>query len=116
MSLLSREQCFHSDFMFHRMSRSTVRICLTPKKQLFVDMNHAEIFELCESSAKLQCPDCNAFSEIGIFHCSSGRNLKYSRSPATLQKTNCDFTSLPGFLSLRGIPVEDLNMALLEDR
>ena len=61
-------------------------------------MNHTEIFELCENSAKHQCLDCNAFSEIGIIHCSCGRNLKYSRSPRTLQKTNCDFTSIPGFV------------------
>ena len=35
-------------------------------KQLLVDMNHTEIFEFGENSAKHQCPDCNAFSEIGI--------------------------------------------------
>ena len=67
-------------------------------QKLLVDMNHTEIFELCENSAKHQCPDCNAFSEIGIIYCSCGRNLKYSRSPTTLQKTNCDFTSIPGFV------------------
>ena len=62
------------------------------------DMNQIEMFELCENSATLQCPDCNAFSEVGIIYCSCGRNLKYSRSPPTLQKTNCDFTSIPGFV------------------
>ena len=61
-------------------------------------MNHTEIFELCENSAKHQCPNFKAFSEIGIIYCSCGRNLKYSRSLATLQKTNCDFTSIPGFV------------------
>ena len=49
-------------------------------QQLLVDMNHTEIFELCENSAKLQCRDCNAFAEIGIIYCSCGRNLKYKRS------------------------------------
>ena len=67
-------------------------------QQLVVDMNHTEIFELCENSAKHQCPDCNAFSEIGIIYCSCARNLKYSRSPTTFQKTHCDFTSIPGFV------------------
>ena len=52
------------------------------------------IFELCENSAKHQSPDCNALSEIGIICCGSGRNLKYSRSPTTLQRINCDFTSI----------------------
>ena len=62
-------------------------------------MDHTEIFELCENSAKLQRLDCNACSEIGIIHCSCWKNLKYSRSPTTLQKTNCDFTSIPGFVT-----------------
>ena len=65
--------------------------------KLLEDVNQTEIFELCENSAKLQCPDCNAFQEIGIIYRSCGRNLRYSRSFTTLQKTNCDFTSIPGF-------------------
>ena len=34
-------------------------------QKLLDDMNHTEIFEICENSAKHQCLDCNAFSEIG---------------------------------------------------
>ena len=68
-------------------------------QKLLDDMNQSEIFELCEKSAKHQCPDCNVFSEIGIIYCSCRRNLKFSRSPTTFQKTNCDFTSIPGFVS-----------------
>ena len=64
-------------------------------QKLLVDMNHTEIFELCENSAKLQCPGCNAFSEIGIIHCSCGRNLSTS---GVLQHSNCDFTSILGFV------------------
>ena len=67
-------------------------------QKLLVDMNHTEIFELCENSAKLQCHDSQVFSEIGIIYFSCGRNLKYSRSPTTTQKTNCDFTSIPDFV------------------
>ena len=61
-------------------------------------MNRTEIFELCENFAKLQCLDCNSFTEIGIIYCSCGRNLKYKRSPTTTQKANCDCTSIPGFV------------------
>ena len=68
-------------------------------QKLLVDMNHTEIFELCENSAEHQRFDYNAFFEIGISYCSSGRILKYSRSPATTQKTTCDFTSFPGFVA-----------------
>ena len=66
-------------------------------QKLLDDMNQTEIFELFENSAEHECPDCNAYSEIGISYCGCGRNLKYSRSPTTLQKTNCEFTSIPGF-------------------
>ena len=67
-------------------------------QQLLVDMNHTEIFELCENSAKLPCPDCNSFTEFGINYCSCGRNLKYKRSPTTTQKANNDYTSIPGLV------------------
>ena len=70
---------------------------------------------LCENSAKLQCLDCNAFSEIGIIYCSCGRNLKCKRNPTTLQKTNCDFTSFPDFV-IRRIPVGDQNTVHLKER
>ena len=66
--------------------------------KLIVDMTQTEIFELYENSAKLECPDYNAISEIGIIYCSCGRNLKYKRSPTTFQKTNCYFTSIPSFV------------------
>ena len=66
-------------------------------QQLLVDTNHTEIFELCENSAKRPCLDCNSFTEIGIIYCSCGRNLKYKRSPTTIQKANNDYTSIPGF-------------------
>ena len=38
-------------------------------QQLLADINHTEIFELCENSGKHQCPDCNTFWEIGIICC-----------------------------------------------
>ena len=67
-------------------------------QKLLEDMIETEIFELYENSAKLQCPDWNSFTEIGIIYCSCGRNLKYKRSPTTTQKANCDFSSIPDFV------------------
>ena len=66
-------------------------------QQLLVDMNHTEIFELRENSAKRPCLDCNSFTEIGMIYGSCGRNLKYKRSPTTTQKANNDYTSIPAF-------------------
>ena len=52
-------------------------------KDLIADLNNTEIFELYENSSKQQCLDCNAYWEIGIIHCSCGRNIKSSQSPTT---------------------------------
>ena len=63
-------------------------------------MDQTEIFELCENSAKHQCLDCNAFSEIGIIYCSCGR---FQYTIAILLQSLA--------LSSRRIPVEDQNGA-----
>ena len=39
-------------------------------KKLITDMGNTEIFELCETSSKKQCPDCALYWEIGIVYCS----------------------------------------------
>ena len=35
-------------------------------QDLIAEMNNTEIFELCETSSKQQCPDCNLYWEAGI--------------------------------------------------
>ena len=87
-----------AQFLKDMSERQEINRFSEESQKLLVDMNHTEIFEFCENSAKLQCLDCNAFSDIGIICCSCGRNLKYSRSPTTFQKTTCDFTSILGFV------------------
>ena len=62
-------------------------------QKLLDDINRKEIFELCERILQ----NINAIYEIGITCCICGY-MKYSRSPTTLQKTNCYFTSIPGFV------------------
>ena len=85
-------------------------------QQLLEDMNQTEIFELCENSSKIQCPDCNPFTEIGIINCSCGRNLKYKRSPTSTQKAHGEYTSISLALSLRRILLEDQSTAILNDK
>ena len=55
-------------------------------------MDQTEIFELCENTEKLLCPDCKSFTEVEIISCRCGRNLKYKRSP----KPNLDCNSFDG--------------------
>ena len=45
-------------------------------KKLVTDMGNTEIFELCETSSKKQCPDCASYWESGIVYWSCGRCLK----------------------------------------
>ena len=59
-------------------------------------MNNFEIFELCENAFKQQCPDCNAYWEMGIIYCNCGRNVKFTRSPTEFDQNNRDVTSFPG--------------------
>ena len=76
----------------------------TASQKLLKDMNQTEIFELCEITAKLQCPDCNSFTEVGITYCP-----QHSKRTTTIS-----IRSLA--TSLRRIPVEDQSMANLRDK
>ena len=66
-------------------------------QELIADLNNTEIFELCENSSKQQCPDSNAYWEIGKIFCSCGRNMKSLRSPTEFDQNNRDVTSIPGY-------------------
>ena len=46
-------------------------------QELIADMNNTEIVELCETSSKQQCPDCNLYWEVGIVYCTCGRLMKF---------------------------------------
>ena len=85
-------------------------------QKLLKDMDQTEIFELCENSAKLPCPDRNAFTENGIICCSCGRNLKYKRSVLQHFKRTTTILIRSQATSLRRIPVEDQSMVYLRDK
>ena len=63
-------------------------------QDLIADLNNNEMFELRENSSKQQCPDCNAYWELCITYCSSGRNMKSTRSPTAFDQNNRDVTSI----------------------
>ena len=67
-------------------------------QDLIADLSNTEIFELCPNSSKQQCPDCNAYWEIGVIYCICGRNMKSSQSPAEFDQNNRDLTSIPGYV------------------
>ena len=61
-------------------------------------MGNTEIFELCETSSKKQCPYCSLYRGIGIVFCSRERCLKPSQSTKKLDKKNCDDLPIPGYV------------------
>ena len=65
-------------------------------QDLIADMNDTEIFELCESSSKQQCFDCNLYWEAGIVCCSCGRCLRISRNEKEVDKSDDDAVSILG--------------------
>ena len=65
-------------------------------QDLIADMNNTEIFELCETSSKQQCPDCNLYWEAGIVCCTCGRCSRISRSEKEVDKSNDNVVSIPG--------------------
>ena len=67
-------------------------------QDLIADRDNIVIFEFCENSSKQQCPDCNAHWEMGIIHCSCGRNMKSTRSPTEFDQNNRDVTSILGYV------------------
>ena len=67
-------------------------------QKMSADMNNTEIFVLCETSSKKQCPDCNLSWEIGIVYCACGRCLKPSQRTEEIDKNNYDVLSIPGYV------------------
>ena len=67
-------------------------------QDLNADMNNTEIFELCETSSKQQCLDCNFFWEAGSVYCSCGICLRISRNEKEVDKSNNDALSIPGYV------------------
>ena len=73
-------------------------------KKLITDMGNTEIFELCETSSKTQCPDCSSpYWNIGIVYCSCGRSLIPSQRTKQVDKKNCDAFSIPSYVIKKGI-------------
>ena len=67
-------------------------------KKLITDMGNTETFELCETSSKKQCPDCDLYWESGVVYCSCGSCPTPSQSTKKLNKKNFDALSIPGYV------------------
>ena len=83
----------HKDQFLKDMSqKQEINRSSEESQKLLVDMNHTEIFKLCENSAKLQWPDCNAFSEIGISTHKKDTEIRW-QSTILAKKKSYDYTA-----------------------
>ena len=65
-------------------------------KDLITDMGNTEIFELCETSSKKQCPDCALHWEICIVYCTCDKCLQLAEGNRQMNKERFDVLSIPG--------------------
>ena len=64
----------HEESVFQDLSETQkINKFSEESKDLIADMNHTEIFQLCETSSKKQYSNCNSYWEIGIVYCICGR-------------------------------------------
>ena len=61
-------------------------------------MGNTEIFELCETSSKRQCPDCAFYWEVGIENCTCGKCMQPAEQNRQMNKDRFDALSILGYL------------------
>ena len=66
-------------------------------------MGNTEIFELCETASKKQCPDCALCWEIGIVHCSCERCFNLRKVPKSWTRRTMTPYQLPVTSSKRNL-------------
>ena len=85
--------------MVHGLSASSSQL------HLHLPLHHLLHRSQCRRTLCFLC--CNANWEIGIIHCSCGRNIKSMWSPTEFDQNNRDVTSIPGYVikknSSRGV-------------
>ena len=59
-------------------------------KEMIREMGNVELFELCETTPKVQCSQCLVYWNQGIVYCTSGQCLIYSESRRKFNKLRLD--------------------------
>ena len=65
-------------------------------KAMIREWCNVELFELCETTPKVQCSHCLLYWNQGIVYCTGGQCLIYSKSRRTVQQTLTGCTLNPG--------------------
>ena len=67
-------------------------------KELTTSMGNTEYFELCETSANMQCPQCALYWEAGIFFCTCGNCMQLTERNRQLNTARYDVLSITGYV------------------
>ena len=71
-------------------------------KAMIRELGNVELFELCETTPKLQCSQCLLYWNQGIVYCTCGQCLIYSESRRKFFKLRLDAISIPDNVIKKG--------------
>ena len=67
-------------------------------KKMIQDMDHAELFELCEIIPKMQCSECFLYWNQGIVYCTCGHLVRENQSSRGILRWTLDLLSIPNYV------------------
>ena len=73
-------------------------------KKMIKDMGNVELFDLCETIAKVQCSECLLYWNQGIVYCTCGHLLRENQSSRRIHRWQLDLLSIRTMLLRRGRP------------
>ena len=71
-------------------------------KEMIRELGNVELFELCETTPKLQCSQCLLYWNQGIVYCTCGQCLIDSESRRKFKKLRLDALSIPDYVRKKG--------------
>ena len=66
------------------------------------ELGNVELFELCETTPKVQCSQCLPYWNQGIIYCTCGQFLVESESRRKFNKLRLDALSIPDYVIKKG--------------
>ena len=67
-------------------------------KAMIREMGNVELFELCETIPKVQCPECLIYWNQGVIYCTCGQFLVESESRRKCNELRLDALSIPHYV------------------
>ena len=76
--------------------------CSENSKEMIRELGNVELFELCETTPKVQCSQCLLYCNQGIVYCTCGQCLICSESRRKFYKLRLDAISIPDYVIKKG--------------